>query len=179
MRMGAFDYQDQAQRRAMSTTPPEPGMSTTLTPYLSFPGTTRDACSFYEQALGGRIDAMIRYADMPPPATPAEGCVPQGGGVDLGDRIMHASLTLPGGAKLFAGDTPPAMPHDGIKGVMLALQYDTVAEAATVFEALSQGGQVQMPLAPSAWSKTFGMLTDRFGVAWAVNGEAIAMAGAT
>lgn len=150
-------------------------MSTTVTPYLSFPGTTRAAYAFYEQALGGRIDAMIRYADMPPPAAPVEGCGPQGA-MPMGDGIMHACLTLPGGAMVFAGDTPPGMPHDGIKGVMLALQYDTVDEAKAVFAALSQGGQVQMPLAPAFWSKIFGMVTDRFGVAWAVNGEAVPMA---
>ncbi len=112
-------------------------MSTTLTPYLNFPGTTREAYAFYERALGGHIDAMIRFADMPLPdlsAAPAEGCGPQG--MDLGDGIMHACLTLPGGAKLFAGDAPPAMPYAGIKGVMIALQYDTVDEAGAAFEAL-------------------------------------------
>jgi PhnB protein len=147
-------------------------MSTTLTPYLSFPGTTRQAYAFYEAALGGRIDAMIRFADMPSPATPPEGCGPQGD-MPMGDGIMHACLTLPGGAQVFAGDTPPSMPHQGIKGVMLALQFDTIDEATTAFGALAEGGQVQMPLAPAAWSKIFGMLTDRFGVAWAINGESI------
>ena len=88
---------------------------------------------------------------------------------------MHASLLLPGGARLFAGDTPPAMPFLGTKGVMLALQYDTAAEAHQVFEALSQGGQVTMPMAPAFWAKTFGMLTDCHGISWAVNGEPTAM----
>ena len=87
---------------------------------------------------------------------------------------MHACLALPGGAMLFAGDTPPGMPHEGIKGATLALQYDTIDEAHSAFHALSQGGQVTMPLSPSFWAKTFGMLTDRFGLSWAVNGEPIA-----
>lgn len=147
-------------------------MTTTITPYLNFPGTTREVFAFYEKALGGRIDAMLRFADMPSSAIPAEGCGAQN--AEFGDGIMHACLTLPGGANLFAGDTPPSMPYQGIKGVMLALQYDTVAEATAVFETLSQGGSVQMALAPSFWSKTFGMLTDRFGVSWAVNGEPVA-----
>ncbi|QHJ01075.1 VOC family protein [Xylophilus rhododendri] len=146
-------------------------MSTTLTPYLSFDGTTREAFAFYEQALGGRIDAMMRYADMPAPAAPAEGCGPSAEG--MGEAIMHACLTLPGGAMLFAGDAPPGRQHQGIQGVMLTLQYDTVAEAQAAFAALSQGGQVTMPLAPSFWAKTFGMLTDRFGLNWAINGESI------
>ncbi len=148
-------------------------MSTTLSPYLAFDGNTREVFRFYEQALGAKIQTMMSYADMPKmpdAAPPAEGCE---GGMPSGDGIMHACLKLPGGAMLFAGDTPPGMPHEGIKGVMLAVQYDTIDEAHTAFHALSQGGQVTMPMAPSFWSKTFGMLTDRFGVCWAINGEAI------
>lgn len=145
-------------------------MGTTLTPYLSFDGRTREAFAFYQTALGATIDAMMSYDDMPAPADTGEGC---GGPMPTGPGIMHAALSLPGGAKLFAGDTPPHLQHEGIKGAMLALEFDTVAQAQTAFQALSQGGQVTMPLAPSFWSKTFGMVTDRFGVSWAVNGEAI------
>jgi PhnB protein len=77
---------------------------------------------------------------------------------------------------LMAGDTPPGRPFNGMHGVMLALEFDTVAQAEQAFAALLPGGQVTMPLAPSFWSKTFGMLTDRFGVSWAVNGESIPLA---
>lgn len=147
-------------------------MSTTLTPYLSFDGNTRAAFAFYEKALGAKIETMMRYADMPASANPAEGCAE--GSAPSGDSIMHACLALPGGAMLFAGDSPPGQQYQGVKGVMLALQYDTVEGAHSAFHALSQGGQVTMPLAPAFWAKTFGMLTDRFGVAWAVNGEPIA-----
>jgi PhnB protein len=147
-------------------------MSTTLTPYLSFGGNTREAFAFYEKALGAKIETMMRYADMPASANPADGCG-EGSAPD-GDGIMHACLSLPGGVMLFAGDTPPGRPHEGIHGVMLALQFDTSDQAHSAFHALSQGGQVTMPLAPSFWAKTFGMLTDRFGVSWAVNGEPIA-----
>ena len=88
---------------------------------------------------------------------------------------MHACLALPGGALLMAGDVPPGMPFDGMQGVMLALQYDTVAQAEQAFAALRPGGQVTMPLAPAFWARTFGMLTDRFGVSWAINGEPLPM----
>jgi len=146
-------------------------MSTTLTPYLSFNGNTREVFAFYEKALGAKIEAMMSFADMPAPPGSTEGC--GDGAAPAADGIMHARLALPGGAMLFAGDMPPGMPYEGVKGVMLALQYDTVAEAQTVFAALSQGGQVTMPLAPAFWAKSFGMLTDRFGLSWAVNGEPI------
>ena len=146
-------------------------MPTTLTPYLTFGGNTRQAYAFYEKTLGGKIETMMSYADMPPMPASDAGCAD--GPPPSGDGIMHACLSLPGGAMLFAGDAPPGMPFDGIKGVMLALQYDTVAQAETVFHALAKGGTITMPLAPTFWSKTFGMLTDRFGVSWAVNGEAL------
>ena len=147
-------------------------MSTTLTPYLSFNGNTREAFAFYERALGAKIETMMSYADMPAPAAPDAGCA--GGTPPTGDGIMHACLALPGGAMLFAGDTPPGMPYEGVKGVMLAIQYGSIDQAHDAFHALSQGGQVTMPLAPAFWAKTFGMLIDRFGVSWGVNGEPIA-----
>ncbi|WPB58857.1 VOC family protein [Xylophilus sp. GOD-11R] len=144
-------------------------MPSSLTPYLTFPGTTREAYAFYEKSLGATINAMLTYADAPRPETPPEGCGP----MPTGDGIMHAALTLPGGGMLFAGDQPPGMPFDGVKGAMLALQYDTVDEAQKAFAALSEGGQVTMPLGPVFWAKTFGMATDRFGIGWAVGGGPI------
>ena len=148
-------------------------MPITLTPYLGFDGTTREAFRFYEQALGAKIQTMLSYADMPKPAVPAEGC---DGPMPSADGIMHACLVLPGGAMLFAGDAPPGTPYEGMKGVMIALQYDSIDQAQSAFHALSQEGKVTMPLAPTFWAKTFGMLTDRFGVNWAVNGEPIPVA---
>ena len=147
-------------------------MPTTVTPYLSFGGNTREAFAFYEKALGARIETMMSYADMPASTAADAGCgdCP----APSGDGIMHARLVLPGGAMVFAGDTPPGVPYEGMRGVMLAIQYDTIDQAQGAFHALSQGGQVTMPLAPAFWAKTFGMLTDRFGVSWAVNGESIA-----
>jgi PhnB protein len=148
-------------------------MTTTLTPYLSFDGHTREAFQFYEGALGAHIQAMLTYADMPASPSPSDGCGEAAR--PTGDGIMHACLVLPGGAMLFAGDTPPGMPFEGIKGVMIALQYDTNDQAHSAFNALSQGGQVTMPMAPAFWAESFGMLTDRFGISWAVNGVPIAV----
>ena len=151
-------------------------MTTTLTPYLSFNGTTREAYAFYEQALGARILTMMRYADMPKTEGEGRGC---DGQPLVPDGIMPACLELPGGAMLFAGDVPPhMMPGEGYPGiqcVMLALQYDTVDAAQSAFHALSQGGKVTMPLGPAFWAKTFGMVTDRFGVDWGISGEPIPM----
>jgi PhnB protein len=143
-------------------------MPITLTPYLGLNGNTREAFAFYEQALGAKVQAMMSFADMPKMPASTEGC---DGDVPSSEAIAHACLVLPGGAMLFAGDPPPGKPYEGIKGVMLALQYDTVDEAHSAFNALANAGKVTMPLAPTFWAKSFGMLTDRFGVNWAVNGE--------
>ena len=152
-------------------------MSTTLTPYLHFKSGTREAFAFYEKALGAKIQAMLRYADMPaPPAgsAPPEGCADFSKGPQPDpESIMHGCLVLPGGAMLFAGDAHPAFPYDGIKGVMLAIAFDTVEEAQKAFDALAEGGKVTMPMSPAFWAKSFGMLTDRFGVDWGINGENI------
>ena len=152
-------------------------MPTTLTAYLSFDGCTREAFTFYAQALGASIVAMQRYADMPAPAADDAGCA--GGPPPVcgdGEGIMHACLLLPGGAMMMAGDTPPGVAFERIHGVMLALQYDGVDAAQAAFQALASGGQVTMPLGPTFWARCFGMVTDRFGVSWAVNGAPIAMA---
>ena len=128
-------------------------MPTTLTPYLSFRGNTREAFAFYAQALGAEIQAMMRFADMPAPPAGDDGCA--GGPAPGADGAEGAG--------------------DGMQGVMLALQYDSVAQAEQAFAALLPGGQVTMPLAPAFWARTFGMLTDRFGVSWAIGGEALPM----
>jgi PhnB protein len=131
-------------------------------PYLSFNGNCAEAMRFYERALGGTLEVLQRGADSPMAAQ-----VPP----EHADRIIHARLALPGGGVLYAGDCPPQMKHTGIHGVALTLNYDTVAQATSVFNALAEGGAVSMGLQPMYWAKIWGMLTDKFGTPWIVNGE--------
>lgn len=147
-------------------------MATILNPYLSFNGNTRDAFSFYEQCLGGQITTMMSCDDIPASATTDSSCG-DAGTMPTGESIMHARLELPGGATLMAGDTPPGMPYEKISGVMMAIEYDTVQQAVEVFQALGEGGQVCMPLAPTFWAEIFGIVKDCFGFSWAVNGAPI------
>lgn len=136
-----------------------------LANYLSFNGTCAEAMRFYERTLDGELVAMMKHAD-----TPGGSQVP----IEDAERIMHACLTLPDGAMLMAGDAMcGGQPFEGMKGFTLALTYRTVAEAQQVFDALSQGGKVLMPLQKTFWAETFGMLVDRYGTPWAVNGAAI------
>ena len=130
--------------------------------YLAFDGNCADAMRFYERALGGKLEVLMSGADSPVAAD-----IPK----EFADRILHARLVLPGGGMLYAGDTPAHLPYEGIKGVSIAIDYASVAEAEKVFAALAAGGQVGMPMQPTFWATRFGMCTDKFGTSWAVNGE--------
>jgi PhnB protein len=130
--------------------------------YLSFDGNCEQAMRFYERALGGKLEVMMTTGESPLAAQ----CPPETHG-----RMLHARLSLPGGGVLMAGDCPPHLPYEGIKGVALAVNLDTVAAAERTFRALADGGTVTMPLQPTFWAKTWGMLVDRFGTPWIVNGE--------
>ena len=132
--------------------------------YLAFNGTCADAMRFYEQALGGKLEVLMSGAD-----SPMAEQMPK----EFANRILHARLVLPGGGMLYAGDAPAHVPYEGIKGVSIAVDYDSVAQAQTVFAALAAGGQVTMPMQPAFWAKTWGMCIDRFGTPWVVNGELI------
>jgi PhnB protein len=117
---------------------------------------------FYERALDGKIEIMMSGADSPMAAE-----MPK----ESAHLIMHARLALKDGGLLFAGDCPQHIPYEGIKGVSITLNYETIVEAQKVFNALADGGQVTMPMQPAFWAKTWGMLVDKFGTPWIVNGE--------
>ncbi len=129
-----------------------------LNAYLSFDGNCAEAMKFYASVLDARLEALITYAqagsDMPAPP-------------EHGDKIMHAYLVHPD-FELMAGDMPPGMPYEGVKGAMMTLTYPTAADGRRAFEALAEGGTVTMPLGETFWAEAFGMVTDRFGVGWMV-----------
>ena len=130
-------------------------------PYLAFNGNCAEAMRFYERALDGKLELMMSCGDSPMAAQ-----VPK----EFADRIMHARLALPGSATLYAGDAM-GQTYQGIHGVSITLNYGSVAEAGKIFERLADGGKVTMAMAPTFWAKSFGMVTDKFGVHWIVNGE--------
>ena len=141
-------------------------MSTTndnqlIQPYLSFNGSCEQALEFYRTALGAQVDMVMRFKDSPEPPPP--GALPPG----FENKIMHASFRI-GQNTLMASDGCSAE-GPGFKGFSLSISVSTEAEAERVFKALSNGGQVTMPLAKTFWSPRFGMLQDRFGMSWMVS----------
>ena len=132
-------------------------------PYLAFDGNCAEAMRFYAKLLHGTLGFMTNRQ------SPFAGqCAPE----HL-DRVMHARLELEDGTSLYAGDCPPGMPYQGIHGVSIALNYDSVEHAQHVFDAFADGGTITMPFNDTFWAKKFGMVTDRFGCHWMINGGLI------
>jgi PhnB protein len=128
--------------------------------YLTFNGNCADAMRFYERTLNGKLEMLMTHAESPMAAQAPPGSA---------DRIMHARLVIDGRV-LMASDSMVGQPYEGMKGFSLSLIYPTVADAQRVFDALAKGGQVHMPLQKMFWAEAFGMLVDRFGTPWMING---------
>jgi len=133
-------------------------------PYLAFNGNCASAMRFYEAVLGlgAKLEMMMSGGESPMAAH-----IPP----EHAQRILHARLRFDDGSYIYAGDAPVQMPYDGIKGVTITMSYPTTSDAERVFEALATDGKVVMPLAPMFWAKCAGMLVDKFGTPWSINGE--------
>lgn len=123
--------------------------------YLFFDGNCAEAMQSYEKTFGASL-RIVKASDTP------------GGS---GDAIMHAHLGLPGGGVLMASDWMGDEPFPGKAGFRVFVSFPTVAEAQRIFDALADGGSVQMPFQKTFWSEGFGMPTDRFGTPWMVGTE--------
>ena len=129
-------------------------------PYLFFDGRCEEAIEFYRGALGAEVTMLLRFKEGPEPQQP--GMVPAG----AGEKIMHASLRI-GDATVLASDGR-CLGQPSFQGFAVSLTVPTEAEAERLFAGLTEGGQVQMPLAKTFFSPRFGMVADRFGVSWMV-----------
>jgi PhnB protein len=131
-----------------------------ITPYLFFEGRAEEAIGFYAQALGAEVTMRMRFSESPDPPPP--GMLPPGSE----DRIMHAELSI-AGAQLMVSDGG-CKGTSAFGGFAVSLTAADAAQAERWFDALAQGGAVQMPLGPTFWSPTFGVVQDRFGVGWMI-----------
>ena len=138
--------------------------------YLFFKDNCEEAFKFYEKALGGKIAELHPFKDMPPQeGAGGDGCGDMSPEAikAMGEKIMHVSLAI--GDQLLMGSDNPQDAGQGFQGFSVSIGTDDVNEGRKVFDALSQGGEVKMPYGKTFWAQGFGMLTDRFGVAWMVN----------
>jgi PhnB protein len=133
--------------------------TTTITPYLFFNGRCDEALEFYRKALGAEVEMVMRFDESPEPPPP--GMLPPG----FEKKVMHAAFRVRGVALMASDGCGGDSKFDGFR---LALAVPAEADARRAFDALADGGSVQMPLTKTFWSPCYGMLTDKFGVGWMV-----------
>ncbi len=131
-------------------------MEPVLTPYLTFNGNAGEAMKFYHSVLGGEL-SMQTFEDVKMARTPAEK-----------DRIVHAVLKNEA-LTFMASDSMISREAKFGDNVHMSISGDNGEKLTDVFDKLSQGGTVDMPLAKQFWGDTYGQLTDKYGIHWMVN----------
>ena len=135
---------------------------TGLNPYLNFNGNTEEAFNFYRSVFGGEFMTLQRFKD-----------TPETGNVSAKDRekVMHVSLPIGKETILMGSDALESMGQSLAVGNNFTLSINTESEEETrkIFNAISAGGKVAMPLDKTFWGAYFGMCTDKFGIQWMVN----------
>ena len=131
-----------------------------LNPYLHFPGTCADALAFYEKVLGAQVLSQFKFADSPmADKMPA----------DWRDKLMHSAFKI-SDTTLFACDAPPDH-FSKPQGFSLNIPANSGAEAKKLYDTLSEGGEITMPLQKTFWAAHFAMFKDKFGIPWMINCE--------
>jgi PhnB protein len=134
----------------------------TVNPYLNFNGNTEEVFNFYKSVFGGEFAMVQRFKD-----TPEKDKVP----AQDQDKIMHIALPIGKGNVLMATDALESMGQKLKAGnnYHLSISADSQDEATHLFNGLSAGGKVMVPLAKMFWGAYFGMFTDKFGTQWMVS----------
>lgn len=134
--------------------------NTSIQPYLFFGGRCEEALEFYGKAVGAEIVMLSRFKDAPPDSMPK---MPE----CFNEKIMHARVQI--GSSMFFASDGRCEGNPEFEGFSMAIEVPTESEAERVFNALSEGGAVIMPLEKTFWAPKFGMLQDQFGLAWMVS----------
>ncbi|MEW4570293.1 VOC family protein [Tautonia sp. JC769] len=130
-----------------------------ITPYLFFSGRCEEAIAFYREALGAEVEMLMRFDESPEPPPP--GMLQDG----FERKVMHASFRVFGAPIMASDGCDDGSAFDGFR---LSITLPTEDAARKAFDALADGGTVQMPLSATFWSPCYGMVTDRFNVGWMV-----------
>jgi PhnB protein len=136
-----------------------------INPYLNFNGTTEEAFNFYKSVFGGEFDTVMRFGEMPPmpgaPPTPES----------AKQKIMHISLPLASGGVLMGSDAiegfgPPVQFGNNF---YISINAESKTEADKLFNSLSAGGQIEMPMSDMFWGSYWGSFKDKYGTGWMIS----------
>ncbi len=136
----------------------------TLHPYLTFDGQCEKAFQFYKSIFGGEFASIGRFKEIPPSE---EFTIPE----SEADKIMHVSLPIGKHTVLMGSDSSAAFGWHEQKGnnFAISINTDSKEEADRLFNGLSEGGKVTMPMNDAFWGSYFGSLIDQFGIQWMVS----------
>src|SRR5690606_9424156 len=135
----------------------------TLNPYINFNGNAAEAFDFYKSVFGGEFEKVARYKDFSSPEHPIS--------ESDGNRIMHIALPIGKSGMLMGSDVLEVMGkvNENDNRSSIAIIAESREEADKLFNGLSKGGKIEMPLADSPWGSYFGMFADKFGVKWMID----------
>lgn len=132
-------------------------------PYINFPGNCREAVAFYAEVFKTEEPQIMTFGEMPPdPDFPMT--------ENIKDLVANAQLNINGNIIMFS-DVPPGIPFVKGNNITLIIMLDNAEEAKRLFSQLSKGGTVEMLLQETFWSKSYGSLTDKFGIGWQISTE--------
>ncbi len=139
---------------------------TTINPWINFNGNAEEAFTFYKSIFGGEFTKIIRFKDLAGPEFPVTD--------EDANKIMLITLPIGKGNVLMANDIPSFMGkvNENENRSKISVSAETKEETEAIFNGLSAGGQVEMPMAESPWGTYFGMFRDKYGIEWTVEAPA-------
>jgi len=133
-----------------------------INPHINFNGNAEEAFTFYKSVFGGEFAKIIRFKDLSIPGFP----VPE----NEANNIMHIALPIGKTNFLMGNDVPPVLGkvNENENRSKIAISAESREEADKLFQGLSAGGAVEMPMENSPWGSYFGMFRDKYGIEWMV-----------
>ena len=137
-----------------------------INPHINFNGNALEAFTFYKSVFGGEFTRIIRFKDISGPEFP----VPE----NEANKIMHIALPI-GKNVLIANDVPESMgkTNENENRSKISISAESKEEADELFNGLSVGGQIEVPIEDSPWGSYFGMFRDKYGIEWIVDFDPI------